>query len=138
MELIFDKISKSTMLTLLLSEYDLKELAEDDVISLAETGPLGYLYIDEIGGQYTTVYTSEEKISKIKTDLNKYSQLVNFSHMANFILSDDMDGIIINPNAENVLITRDILLEYCDKLEETCNDSRLNSAIFHMFPREGE
>ena len=58
--------------------------------------------------------------------------------MTNFILNDDMDGIIINPNSEHVLLTRDVLLEYSSLLEETCNDTRLNTAIFHMFLIGGE
>jgi hypothetical protein len=103
---------------------------------MLETGPLGFLYINDVGGKYATVYTSEEKISNVTTPFNRYSQIVNFSQMTNFILNEDMDGIIINPNSENIMLTRDVLLEYSDHLEETCNDCRLNSAIFHMFLME--
>jgi len=53
--------------------------------------------------------------------------------MVNFILNDDMDGIIINPSLDNVILTRETLLKYSGVLEKVCNDSRLNSAIFHMF-----
>ena len=104
---------------------------------MIETGPLGFLYTENFGGDYATVYTSEDKISNIRTPLNKYSQIVNFAQMAGFILNDDMDGIIINPHEENILLTRDVLLRYYHLLERTCNDSRLNSAIFHMFLMEG-
>ena len=130
---LFEKISNSTLLTLMLSKDDLTEYADGGIISMKKTGPLGFLYIDEIGGEYATVYTSESRISNVETSLNKFSQIVNFSQMANFILNDDMDGIIINPNTDNVLLTRDVLLKYYSLLEKTCNDSRLNSAIFHMF-----
>ena len=54
------------------------------------------------------------------------------------LLNDDMDGIIINPNSEHILLTRDVLMEYYPLLEKTCNDTRLNTAIFHMFLMEGE
>lgn len=137
-EELFEKMSKSTMLTLMLSRDDLSGFSQDGVISLQETGPLGFLYLDEIGGEYATVYTSEEKIGSVSTNLNKYSQIVNFSQMTNFILNDDMDGIIINPNSEHILLTRDVLLEYSSLLEKTCNDTKLNTAIFHMFVMEGE
>ena len=79
------------------------------------------------------VYTSEGKISNVTTDLNKYSQIVNFSQLTNYALNDGLDGIIINPNAENVMISRDVLLEYWPVLEEFCNDQKLNTAIKHMF-----
>ncbi len=132
-EELFEKISGSTLLTLMLSRDDLTEYASDGIISQFETGPLGFLYIDEVGGNYATVYTSESKMCNVQTPFNKYSQIVNFSQMTNFVLNDDMDGIIINPNAENIILSRDILLEYSSLLEKTCNDSRLNAAIFHMF-----
>ena len=130
---LFEKISNSTLLTLMVSDDDLTSYLHDGVICLEKTGPLGYLYIDEIGGEYATVYTSQDKIANVSTSQNKYCQIVNFSQMAGFVLNDDMDGIIINPNCENILLTRDVLMEYYPVLEKTCNDSRLNTAIFHMF-----
>ena len=135
---LFDKISSSTMLTLMISVEDLTDYLEDGVICLQKTGPLGFLYLDEVGGEYATVYTSEDKISNVKTTMNKYCQIVNFSQMTSFILNDDMDGIIINPNSDHILLTRDVLMEYYPLLEKTCNDTRLNTAIFHMFSIGGE
>jgi hypothetical protein len=137
-EELFSEISDSTLLTLMVSREDLDFMAEDGVISMVETDPKGFLYLDELGGKYATVYTSEDKIANVHTDLNKYSQLVNFSQLTNFILNDDLDGIIINPNSENVMLIREVLLEYSPLLEHTCNDSRLNTAIMHMFLIKGE
>ncbi|WP_458406401.1 SseB family protein [Methanobrevibacter sp.] len=130
---LFEHISNSVMLTLMISADDLTEYASDGVISMLKTGPLAFLYIDEVGGQYSTLFTSPDKMNFIDTDLNKYSQIVNVSIMTNFILNDDMDGIIINPGSDNILLTREILFEYSPLLEKTCNDARLNSAIFHLF-----
>ena len=133
---LFKRISDSTLLTLRLSREDLKDMVKDGVISMIETGPLGFLHSDKIGGNYATVFTSQEKISHVDTPYNKYIQIVNFSQMTNCLLNDDMDGIIINPNCENILITRNVLLEYSDVLEVICYDEKLNSAVFHMFPME--
>ena len=132
-EELFALISTSTMLTLMLSENDLSEHMEDGVVNMLETGPLGFLYLDEVGGQYATLYTSHGKMDAIDTEYHKYAQIVNVSLMVNFILNDDMDGIIINPSLDNVILTRETLLKYSGVLEKVCNDSRLNSAIFHMF-----
>lgn len=131
-EELFARISDSTLLTLMVSRQDLSEFAEDGIINM-EDEPMGFLYLDDIGGKYATVYTSEGKISNVTTDLNKYSQIVNFSQLTNYALNDGLDGIIINPNAENVMISRDVLLEYWPVLEEFCNDQKLNTAIKHMF-----
>lgn len=135
---LFDKISNSTMLTLMLSPYDLRDVAEDGIVSTMDDGPVGFLYLEELGGKYATAYTSEAKIANIRSDLNKYSQVVDFSMLTNFILNDDMDGILINPNSDNVLLTREVLLEYAPLLQRTCNDSRLSNALFNMFIIDGE
>ncbi len=132
-EELFAMMSKSTMLTLMLSDRDLGDLMVDGAINMMETGPVAFLYLDEVGGQYATLYTSHEKMKSVATEMHKYSQIVNVSLMANFILNDDMDGIIINPGLENIILSRDVLLEHSGLLEKVCNDSRLNSAIFHMF-----
>ena len=131
-EELFDEISESTLLTLMVSREDLTEFAEDGIINMEDT-PRGFLYVDKIGGKYATVYTSEERISNVFTGLYKYSQIVNFSQLTNYALNAGLDGIIINPNRESITISRDLLLVYWSLLEEKCNDSKLNNAIKYMF-----
>ena len=132
-EELFDEISKSTLLALRLSRENVDGMAEDGIISMKESGPIGFLYMDTLGGKYAVAFTSEEKISSVNIPLNKYSQIINFSQMTNYMLADDMDGIIINPNSENILLTRDVMLEFSNLLEKTCNNHKLNSGIYHMF-----
>ena len=135
-EELFDKISQSHLLILRLIQNDFGDELEDGVMNLKEIGPAGFLYKDDFYGNYAPVYTSESKMSNVHTHLNKFSQLVNFSQMANSVLAEDMDGIIINPSTDNLLITRDVLLEFSPVLEEICNDSKLNSGIYHIFSME--
>ena len=137
-EELFEEMSNSTMLTLMLSHYDLSEMAHDGIIETLENGPVGFMHMENLGGTYATMYTSESKMASIDTPLNKFSQIVNPALMTYFILTDDMDGLIINPNSDNILLTRDVLLEYSSLIQDTCNDPRLNNAIFHMFVMEEE
>lgn len=133
---LFESISNSTMLTLRLSNEDYAPMAEDGIISMRESGPLGFLYKDETGGNYAVAFTSEDKIRSVETTLNKYPQIVNFTEMVTFLLNSDMDGVIINPSEERIMISRDVLMEYYGFLEDKCSDERLNSAIYHMFLME--
>lgn len=135
-EELFDRISESALFILRLTKDDFNDKLEDGIINLEDIGPVGYLYIDRFYGNYAPIYTSEAKMSGVNTELNKYSQLVNFSQMINSVLSDDMDGIIINPNSDNVILTRDVLMEFSPVLEKICNNSKLNSGIYHMFSIE--
>lgn len=134
-EQLFEIMSSSTLLTLMLSKKDLK--SENGVIDLKKTGSVGFLYINENYGNYATIYTSLAKMDYVNTKYNKYSQLVNFSQMTNSVLYEDMDGIIINPDTDNVILTREVLLEFSPIIDEICNDSKLNSGIFHIFSMEG-
>ena len=135
-EELFSKMSESTLMILRLAKEDLRDKAHDGMISMERDEPIGFLHSDNTGGKYATLFTSEEKMEDIQTPLNKYFQIVNFSQMAHFVLGDDMDGIVINPGSDNIVLTREILFEYSDIVDNTCDDPKLNSAIFHMFPME--
>lgn len=133
---LFERLSQSTVLALMLSDEDLSPYAEHDIISMQKTGPLAQLYIDRIGGEYATVFTSEEKMKSVNADRFRYSQIVNVATLVNFVLSEDMDGIVINPESDNVLIPRSELLKYSLGFEKFANDERLSTSIFYMFPME--
>ena len=130
---LFEKLASSTMLALMLSANDLSDYVADGIISMKSTGPLAQMYVDMIGGEYATLFTSHEKMDYVGTDYFKYSQIVNVATLVNFVLSEDMDGIIINPESDNVLIPRSELLKYCLGFEKFANDERLSNAIYYLF-----
>lgn len=132
---LFEEFSSSQLLTLMLSASDLSELEEDGVISMHERGPLAFMHIDKIGGEYATLYSSQDKLKKAKTDpkLHKYAQIINLSTLVNYVLTEDMDGIILNPDTDNVLITRGELLRHSFGFEKFCNNPKLCNAIFYLF-----
>lgn len=133
---LFEKLSSSTLLALMLSNRDLTHYAEDGIISMQSTGPLARMHVDRIGGEYATLFTSEEKMGHVRTDLYRYSQIVNLATLVNFVLSEDMDGIVINPDSDNVLIPRSELLKYSLGFEKYANDEGLSTSIFYIFPVE--
>ena len=133
---LFEKLSSSTLLALMLSNRDLTPYAEDGIISMQSTGPLARMHVDRIGGEYATIFTSEEKMGHVRTDLYRYSQIVNLATLVNFVLTEDMDGIVINPDSDNVLIPRSELLKYSLGFEKYANDERLSTSIFYIFPFE--
>ena len=133
---LFERLSQSTVLALMLSAQNLSQYAEDGIISMQETGPLAQMHIDRIGGEYATIFTSEEKMKEVNTTYRRYSQIINVATLVNFVLSEDMDGIVINPESDNVLIPRSELLKYSLGFEKFANDDRLSTSIFYIFPME--
>lgn len=101
---------------------------------MMDSGPLAQMYADKIGGTYATVFSSEDKIRNVKTDSFRYSQIVNISMLVNFALTEDMDGIILNPGSDDILISRLTLLKYSLGFERYANDERLCESIYYMFP----
>ena len=126
---LFEHMANSQLLALMLSDADIKK----EIISLKETGPIASMYTDRVGGVYATLFTSEEKMNRVKSNKHKYSQLINLATMVNFILTEDMDGLILNPESDNVLIPRASLLRYSLGFERYANDERLCEAMFYIF-----
>ena len=132
-EVLFELLSRSTLLTLMVSDIDLSAKAENGIISLMDIGPLAQMYTDNVGGVYATIFSSEDKLKLVKTDKFKYSQVINLAMLVNFVLSEDMDGIVLNPESESVLITRSTLLKYSLGFERFANDMKLSNSIYYMF-----
>ena len=128
-ESLFEKMANSQLLGLMLSDLSI----DKEIISLKQSGPIASMYTDNIGGVYATVFTSESKMDVINTDKNKYSQLVNLATLVNFILTEDMDGLILNPESDNVLIPRVTLLRYSLGYEMYANNDRLSEAMYYLF-----
>ena len=132
-EALFEEMSKSTLLTLMVADMDLSQMAQNGVISMMDSGPLAQMYTDNVGGVYATIFSSEEKLKKVKTSKFKYSQVVNLAMLVNFVLSEDMDGIILNHQSDDILIPRATLLRYSLGFEKFANDEKLGESIYYMF-----
>lgn len=132
-EMLFEKLSNSHILTLMLADYDLKEYKKDGIIDQKETGPLASMHTDRVGGKYATIFSSADKMASVNTSKFKYSQLVNLATLVNFVLTEDMDGIILNPESDNVLISRQMLLRYSLGFEKFANDPGLCESIYYLF-----
>jgi hypothetical protein len=132
-EALFEMLSNSTLLTLMVSDVNLAPKEDDGIISMMDSGPLAQMYSDRVGGIYATIFSSEDKIRMVETDRYKYSQVINLSMLVNFVLTEDMDGIILNPSSDNVLIPRATLMRYSIGFEKFANDPKLSESIYYMF-----
>lgn len=135
-EALFERLANSRLLTLMVSGVDLSAKARDGVISMMDSGPLAQMYTDNVGGVYATIFSSENKIREVDTKQFKYSQVVNLAMLVNFVLAEDMDGIVLNPGSDDVLIPRVTLLRYSLGFEKFANDEKLCDAIYYMFQIE--
>lgn len=128
-EMLFERLANSTILTLMVSDMEF----DNDIIDLREIGPVAGMYTDKVGGIYVTIFSSTDRIRHVNTSKFKYAQLVNLAMLVNYVLVEDLDGIVLNPESDNVLIPRSVLLRYSLGFERYANDARLCEALYYMF-----
>lgn len=132
-EALFEELSKSTILTMMLSERDLSPFFRNGILNMQLIGPAASMHVDTIGGKYACIFSSKQKFEPVSTPKFKYAQVVNLSMLVNFVLSEDMDGIILNPSSDDVLIPRQTLLNYSVGFERYANDERLADSMYCIF-----
>ena len=128
---LFEHMANSRLLALMVSDIDIE--SKNSLISLKNRGPIAQMYTDRVGGVYATLFTSDEKMANVNISGVKYSQIVNLATLVNFVLSEDMDGIVLNPESDNVLIPRTQLLRYSLGFEKFANDERLSESMYYIF-----
>lgn len=103
---------KADLFKVVLSKYDLSDKVEKGVISLHDVGPLPSAITAKYTESYALIYSSEAEIFPKDNPMHPYMQIVNFPELINRVLLDDLDGIILNENSQNITIPREFLLNF--------------------------
>lgn len=132
-ESLMMNINDSTLLGLVVSPQDLSEHAENGIISHADAGEFILSSIGDDETNFMPLFSDVDKIRNFIEDdeYNYYYQIVLMDDMIEFILKADMDGIVINPNVDDYLISRQYLLEAYGGL--TYNDPHYEKASEYVF-----
>ena len=110
LDTLVEKLNDATLLILLVSDEDYYKEAENGVISPFHVIPK-CLY--ELGGKnYLLLFSREISSKSVTRDVYKYSQIVNFPLLVESLLNDDLDGIILNIDEENITVPREHLRNF--------------------------
>lgn len=109
-EKLMEILLKSNLFKVVLSEDDMSYKAKDGVIPLHDVEMLPTALAARGTESYALIYTKEDEVIPKNNLLHPYLQLVNLPEMINSILLDDLDGIILNENSQNITIPREFLL----------------------------
>ena len=112
LETLMELLLKSDLFKVVLSEDDLSEKSEGGVISLHDIGMLPTATTRKAMDSYALIYSSETEIIQKNSPMHPYLQLVNLPELINRVLLDDLDGIILNENSQNITIPREFLLNF--------------------------
>lgn len=127
---LLNLLLKSNLFEVVLSREDLSCKSEDGIISLKDIGRLPTAMAGGLTQRYGLLYTSENEVRPKRSPLHPYMQLVNLPEFIRGILTNDMDGIIINENSQNITIPREFLLHFLRNLE----NPDFNSYEDYAFP----
>lgn len=114
-EELLNILSSSNVFCVCLSVDDISKDAENGIIKV--DNPLPKALHSNANQSYALIYSSESEIIPKNNPLHPYCQLVNFTLFARQVLLDDLDGIILNENSQNITIPREFLFEFIDSLE---------------------
>jgi hypothetical protein len=109
-EKLMELLLKSDLFKVVLSENDLSSKAKNGVISIHDMDMLPTALTAKATESYALIYTKEDEIIPKNSTMYPYLQLVNLPELINRVLLDDLDGIIINENSQNITIPREFLL----------------------------
>jgi len=135
----FDKLSKilldSVLLNVVVSEKDLSEFAHDGVIDRNEADTFTLFTKNSGRDHYGTVYTDTDAIVSFHEDLEffYYVQVTNKYSVFHFLLSNDLDGIIINPGTDDYYVPRQVILRL---LNDDLVNTDFAEATRYAFPIE--
>ena len=111
-EKLIDLLLDAKLFKVALSKDDLSCRADDGVISLHDIGNLPSAITTKFTDSYALIYSSESEVKPKNNPMNPYLQLVNLPELINRVLLDDLDGIVLNENSQNITIPREFLLNF--------------------------
>ncbi|MBE6507916.1 MAG: SseB family protein [Methanobrevibacter sp.] len=111
-ERLMELLLEADLLKVVLSMEDLSAKAEDGIICLQDIGQLPSATTTSFTESFALIYTSQSEIKPKNSPMHPYSQLVNLPELMNKVLLDDLDGIVLNENSQNISIPREFLLNF--------------------------
>lgn len=130
------ELSNSDLLNLVVSHDCLDEFAKNGVINAKDVGGFSLYAIDDGDAFYGALFTDKDAIlNAIPEDdvLSYYAQLTKVSAMFDFVLRNDMDGVIINPNTDDFVIPRSEFLSQASGIELVVEDQSFRNCLDYAF-----
>lgn len=133
---LIDILADSVLLNVVSSSNDLSELSHDGIITALEVGGFNLSIKRTFQEKYGLLFTSLDKITDTcDTDagLYYYYQITSFDKILEFILKNDLDGLILNPYLEDYYVPRNVLLDIYENHPEIMYNPKYMGGTFYAF-----
>lgn len=134
-ERLMAELSYSNVMNLVVSADSLDEFAQDGVIKAEDVGGFNLCTLEDEESRHAIIFTGRDEAAKaIKDDgLNYYVQLTRVNELFEFVLRNDMDGVIINPFGEEFLIPRSEFLSQASGIAMIAEDAGFRNCLDYAF-----
>ncbi|MBE6507912.1 MAG: SseB family protein [Methanobrevibacter sp.] len=110
---LVNKLSRSDILTLLMSHDNFTDSAEDEVITLSQVGGIPKCLYGIGGKNYVLLFSHDLKEDPLNdSSVFKYTRFVNFPLLVEEALQFDFDGFILNIDTDSIVIPRESLRNF--------------------------
>lgn len=135
LEEVMVELSNSCMLNPIISDEPLDEFAENGIIKCSDVGGFNLYIIDEEPIRLAMIFTSKGEMLKFiqDTDSNCYGQITVLTELFDFILRNDIDGVVINPATQNYYLLREEIISQARGIELIAEDDRFRDALDYAF-----
>lgn len=135
-ERLYAELSDSVLLNVVISAESLDEIAEDGIIDVNEAEELSLCAIEDEHFSLGTIFTDKQAIDKIisqEPDYFYYGQITILSELFDYVLRNDMDGVILNPNGDDYIIARDDILPQASGIEVIVETPKFKKSMDYAF-----
>lgn len=135
-EKLYVELSNSTLLNLVISDESLDDYANDGIITGDDVDGFSLCTIENEEIHLGAIFTDRQAIDKAinaESGLYYYGQVTVLSELFDFILRNDMDGVVINPNSDDYLIAREDILPQATGIEIIVENPVFRNSLDYAF-----
>lgn len=135
-EKLYVELSNSTLLNLVISDESLDGHANDGIITGDDVDGFSLCTIENEEIHLGAIFTDRQAIDKAinaESGLYYYGQVTVLSELFDFILRNDMDGVVINPNSDDYLIAREDILPQATGIEIIVENPVFRNSLDYAF-----
>lgn len=119
-ERLYVELSNASLLNLVVWDKPLDDFAKDGIISADDVEGFSLCTVEDDEVRLGAVFTGKDAFdAAINKDsgLYYYGQLTVLSELFDFVLRNDMDGVVVNPNSDDYIILREDILPQASGIE---------------------
>lgn len=132
---IMVELSNADIINLVASQDPLDDFAQDGAIKASDVGGFSLCTIEDGESRYAIMFADKQSaLNAVQDDgLHYYGQLTKVSELFEFVLRNDMDGVIINPFDEEYTIPRSEIISQASGIELIVEDASFRNCVEYAF-----